>query len=136
MKKIKITVGTFGYKPEGASSVLLKDADSEPFDVSDAVAERLLKKKIAELAEEAPDVVVSYDDKMTKAQLIEIGTQVGVELTDAMTKKAMLAALDAAIAATDATGAESAGAEDPDADGDGDDDGEAPPAVKPADPAQ
>lgn len=136
MKKIKITVGTFGYKPEGASSVLLKDAGSEPFDVSDAIAERLLKKGIAELAEEAPDVVVSYDDKMTKAQLIEIGTQVGVELTDSMTKKAMLAALDAAIASADTAAAESPDAEDPDGDGDGDDDGEAPPTVKPAEPAQ
>lgn len=139
MKKIKIIVGTFGYMPEGASSVQLKDAKSEPFDVSDALADKLLKKGIAELTEEAPDVVVSYDDKMTKAQLMEVGKKIGIELTDDMTKKAMLAALDAAVAAADAP-------EDHEGNADGEDpedpedpesgaDGEAPPAVSAADPA-
>ena len=138
MKKIKIIVGTFGYMPEGASSVQLKDSNSEPFDVSDALADKLLKNGIAELTEEAPDVVVSYDDKMTKAQLIEAGKKIDIELTDDMTKKAMIAALDAAVSAADAH-------EDPEGNADGKDpedtedpengaDGEAPPTVAAADP--
>lgn len=139
MKKIKIIVGTFGYMPEGANSVQLKDAKSEPFDVSDALADKLLKKGIAELTEEAPDVVVSYDDKMTKAQLAEIGRVLGVNLGAGMSKNDMLAALDTAVAAADAP-------EDPEGNADGEDpedpedpesgaDGEAPPTVSAADPA-
>ncbi len=135
MKTIKITSGTFGYLPEGAKSVQIKDCKSEPFDVSDAIADRLIKRGMAESIAAAPDVVVSYDDKMTKAQLMEVGAGIGVDLAESMTKAAMLKALDEAIAAADA-------AEDPEGDADPEDPedpeagtDDAPPAVAPADPA-
>lgn len=132
MKKIKITAGTFGYMPEGAKIVQIKDTASEPFDVSDTVAERLIGRGIAEIVAEAPGVVVSYDDKMTKAQLMEVGKQIGIELADNMTKAAMLKALDAAIAAADAAPEDPEDSDEPE----GEDDGEAPPTVNPADLAQ
>lgn len=137
MKTIQIIKGTFGHLPEGATAVVLKDAKSGPFEVADAVADRLVKQGIAEIAGEAAgdDFVAAYDETMTKKQLIEVGKQLGVELNDKMSKATMLEALDAA-AAGDGDG-DADGDEDDDASddaGEGEGDGEAPPAITPAQP--
>lgn len=128
MKTIQIIKGTFGYLREGAVSVVLKDNRSGPFEVSDAVAYRLVRSGIAEIAEDE-DFVAAYDETMTKKQLVDVGKGLGVELSDKMSKADMLEALDAAAAGND---------EKPEDDSedteDLESDGEAPPAINPAEP--
>ena len=100
MKTIQIIKGTFGHLPEGAISVVLKDSKSGPFEVSDAVADRLVSKGIAKIAEaaEGEGYLAAYDESMTKKQLIDVGKGLGVELDEKMTKAEMLKALDEAVA--------------------------------------
>jgi len=49
--KVKIIVGTYGYRPDKSHAVLLKDSKSEPFVVSDEEGKRLVSLGIAESLE-------------------------------------------------------------------------------------
>lgn len=62
MKTIKIVVGTYGYRKDNTSPVELIDKKSNPIEVSDAEAERLIKAGVAvevkeTVAEETEDTV-------------------------------------------------------------------------------
>lgn len=48
MKKIKITVGTYGYRKDNTSPVVLIDKKSAPIEVKDSEAERVVNLGIAE----------------------------------------------------------------------------------------
>lgn len=61
MTKIKIIKGVFGYKQN--NSIIPKDKKSEPFEVDDTTAQRLIKTGVAELAgnvKSAADKPVKY----------------------------------------------------------------------------
>lgn len=101
MKKIKITVGTFGWS-HGRYDLV--KAGDPPVEVDNALAKRLVEKGVAEYVapfhEDAPDLpagvtgIPAYNAEMKADELREIGEMCGLEFKKGMSKADMVAALD------------------------------------------
>ena len=63
MKRIKIIRGAYGHKPTGTRIVVTKTSTSDPFDVSDEEAARLVKLGIAEVVGKVAEVEQSKPPK-------------------------------------------------------------------------
>lgn len=125
MKRVKITDGTYGFKPDGA--LFVKSIHmGEVVEVSDAEASRLIKLGVGacvgEVKEEKAfepvatpiggsradeagdnnneDEHPAYSVDMKVDQLREVMTTMGVEIAAGMTKADMVAALDAHFASS------------------------------------
>lgn len=114
--KIKIVAGVFGHR-NGARVEAVRAGDP-PIEVEESIAERLIKAGVAELVKEEPepapvetsqieaddetesvDEFPEYNVRMTRAQLVEIAEQVGIdadEIKNAETKGDLIALLDEA----------------------------------------
>jgi hypothetical protein len=133
MKRIRIINGTYGHRSTGGV-VEPKQAGDQPFEVSDVEASRLVDLKIAVIIDSAANEntvgsgLPAYDETMKLEQLKEIARIYGLDdeaLTGLKSKKAVVAAIDAKVAA-DETPAGADG-EDPN------DDDELPPDLTPSD---
>lgn len=105
MKKVKIIVGSYGYRPEGAGSVTLITKHHPPITVSDAEAERLVELGVAKIIESniplmAPgdnpdaDTKPQYSMKNKSDELKALMDEFGLEHEEGMTKQQMVDALD------------------------------------------
>ena len=63
MKKVKIIVGTYGYRKNNVSPVELINAESDPIEVSDAEAKRLIELGIAVASGKAVEVMETVTDE-------------------------------------------------------------------------
>lgn len=106
MKRIKITVGSYGHRPEGSKSVTLITKQHPPVDVSDAEAERLIKLGVAVIVEndiqltrpeKTPDAgsIPEYSMKNKADELKALMDEFGLPYEDGTTKQQMVDALDA-----------------------------------------
>lgn len=144
MRKVRITQGTYGYKPDGARHVSPKNRRDEPFLLPDAEAARIVGLGIAEYVSgavataatppaapnpnapnggtgDAPETP-EYSSANTVAELRAIGKGAGLTFKVGMSKQQMLDALDAYYSAdSDDDGADPGADADDDQDEDQDD---------------
>lgn len=106
---IKIIAGVFGHRVD--TRVIAVKAGDDPIEVADAIAERLIKKGVAELvidepqAEQETDIdegedlepFPAYNENMTREELNKIAESVGIEaevIEATKTKGDLIALLD------------------------------------------
>ncbi len=116
MAKIKIIQGNYGYN--NGDSIKVKTPKSEPFNVSDDEAARLVSLGIAEIVGQGSDFIPQdlsgeemsekedsivdsgdlempeYSEESTNAELQAIAKQYGIEIAPKATKAQLLKALD------------------------------------------
>lgn len=97
---VKIINGVYGHYTEG--KVVRKDKKSEPFDLEEDKAARLVSQGVAECVNEAPATAEAVDpeevpdlEDMTVSQLRAIGKQMGITFKVGTTKAEMVEALSA-----------------------------------------
>lgn len=106
MKSIKIIVGSYGHRPEGAKSVTLITKQHPPIVVSDEEAERLITLGVAKIVEsdlalERPDTQPEdpakpeYSMKNKADELKALMDEFELPYEDGTTKQQMVDALDA-----------------------------------------
>jgi hypothetical protein len=137
--KIRITSGTYGYRPNGSKVAKRVTCGDAPIDVSEKEAKRLIGMGVAVYADEVKptgegggsgdgksntggDGKPKYHAGMRTDDLKALMKEAGLEYADGMTRKEMVAVLDAHYAEPDD--------DDPGDDGEGGgsgDDGEKPP---------
>lgn len=140
MKTIKITRGVFGYVEAPGKPVIAKTPRDPAFSVDDAIADRLVEKKVAVYADAAPvdpapaggegtePPAGEYSEDMTRDKLNEIAKGYGVEAPEKIKggKAAVIAAIEAAKVKAET--------EEGDEGGEGEGSDEIPPAPGVADP--
>lgn len=145
MKTIKITRGVFGYVEAPGKPVTAKTPRDPAFSVDDAIADRLVEKKVAVYTDTAPvdpapadpnpagsegtePPAGEYSEDMTRDKLNEIAKSYGVEAPEKIKggKAAVIAAIEAAKVKAET--------EEGDEGGEGEGSGETPPAPGVADP--
>lgn len=106
MKKIRITNGTYGYRPNGGYVVEPKNAESAPFEVEDAEADRLVARGVAAIIEDTaavdppagdPGNALVYNEEMKLDDLKDVAREVGAtedELKPLRSKKEVIALID------------------------------------------
>lgn len=105
MQRIKIIVGSYGYRPEGSGSVTLITKHHPPIVVNDAEAERLTDLGVAKIIENnvsliAPgsnpdaDTKPLYSMKNKSDELKALMDEFGLKYEDGVTKQQMVDALD------------------------------------------
>ena len=106
MKKIRITNGTYGYRPNGGLVVEPKNSDSVPFEVEDAEAARLVSLGVAAIVDEVaamdppagdPGSALVYNEEMKLDELKDVAREVGAtedELKPLRSKKEVIALID------------------------------------------
>ena len=116
MAKIKIIQGNYGYN--NGDSIKVKTPKSEPFNVSDAEAARIVGLGIAEIIKSENDYIPNdlsggelpktedgseipedieipeYSEESTNSELQSIAKQYGIEIVPKATKAQLLKALD------------------------------------------
>ena len=106
---IKIISGTYGHLIDGR--VRPKTAGSEPFSLTPAEEARLVERGIAVYVNEAPaeadasidfDSIPEYSTRNTVKELQAIGEQFGITFEEGMTKAQMVEILDQYMAESDA----------------------------------
>mgnify|MGYP003301700070 CR=1 FL=1 len=103
MKKIKIILGTYGYMKNGIPPVDLIDMNSNPIEVSDAEAERLVKlgvaKEVTEIAVEkhaiTEETATGYLDaesleEYTIDELKDLASKLGIEFKSKIKKEELI----------------------------------------------
>ena len=120
MKKIKIKVGTYGYRENGKPPVRLINAESGPIEVADEEAARLIKAGVAEevgetvvdttenavdvteIPVDVPEIAVEETAKgesleeYTVAELKDLATKLGLEFKSRATKDELIKLISAA----------------------------------------
>lgn len=112
MKKIKITVGTYGYKKNGVPPVRLINSESGPIEVSDEEAARLIGLKravevadtettVAETESVADETVATGKldaeslEEYTVAELKDLAGKLGLEFKSRATKDELIKLISA-----------------------------------------
>lgn len=103
MKTIKIILGTYGYMKNGTPPVDLIDKNSEPIEVSDEEAARLIglgvakaaKKEVAETPAKAEETATGHLDaesleEYTVAELKDLAGKLGLEFKARATKDELI----------------------------------------------
>lgn len=119
MKKIKITVGTYGYREKGKPPVRLINAESGPIEVSDEEAARLIKAGVAEVVDttekvvdtteipvDVPEIAVEETatghldneslEECTVAELKKLASDLGLEFKSRATKDELIKLISSA----------------------------------------
>lgn len=129
MKIIKIILGTYGYMKNGIPPVDLIDMNSNPIEVSDAEAERLVKlgvaKEVTEIADEkhaiTEETATGYLDaesleEYTIDELKDLASKLGIEFKSKIKKEELIkliAATEIDYSVEEDTGDEEADNEEP-----------------------
>ena len=96
MTTIRIIAGTYGFKPKGSSRIIGKDSQSEPFEVENAEAERLIRLGVAEIVSlrEAEKPCKDDDESnMSFAQLKARAAELGVDISGIRSKSGVSEAI-------------------------------------------
>lgn len=102
MRTVRIIFGTYGY--HDGYSIDAKTRNSEPFELDDAEAERIVSLGVAEYTDEANDIAVAtpasdnnaheYSVNSSVSDLRALAKSVGITFKIGTTKEDMVAALD------------------------------------------
>lgn len=95
MKKIKIIAGTYGYRKDGSSAVSLITPESDPIELSDEKAERLIKLGVAKEVGENEETATGHLDaesleEYSVSELKELATKMELTFKPKATKKDLI----------------------------------------------